>query len=77
MQWSPEQDAALSAGISSDKAKELNKLIKSMGIKGVSSSTQGDQLRVSGKKRDALQQVIANVKEADLDIPLQFGNFRD
>ncbi len=71
------QVAALSAGISSDNAKVLNKLIKGMGIKGVSSSTQGDQLRVQGKKRDALQQVIAGIKEADLDIPLQFGNFRD
>ena len=71
------QTAALSAGISSDNSKVLNKLIKGLGIKGVSSSTQGDQLRVQGKKRDSLQEVIAAVKEADLDIPLQFGNFRD
>lgn len=71
------QIAALSAGISSENAKVLNKLIKGLGIKGVSSSTQGDQLRVQGKKRDSLQDVIAAIKEADLDIPLQFGNFRD
>ena len=71
------QTAALSAGISSENSKVLNKLIKGLGIKGVSSSTQGDQLRVQGKKRDSLQEVIAAIKEADLDIPLQFGNFRD
>jgi hypothetical protein len=71
------QVATLSAGISSDKAKELNKFIKGLGIKGVQSSTQGDQLRVQGKKRDALQEVIGALKEGDFDIPLQFGNFRD
>ena len=71
------QVAALSAGISSDKAKELNKFIKALGIKGVSSSTQGEQLRVQGKKRDSLQDVISALKESDFDIPLQFGNFRD
>ena len=71
------QVAALSAGISSDNAKKLNKFIKDLGIKGISSQTQGDQLRVSGKKRDALQEVIAALKEGDFDFPLQFGNFRD
>ena len=71
------QTAALSAGISSDNAKKLNKFIKDLGIKGVSSSTQGDQLRVSGKKRDALQEVIGALKEGDFDFPMQFGNFRD
>jgi len=71
------QVVALSAGISSDKAKELNKFIKALGIKGVQSSTQGEQLRVSGKKRDSLQSVIQAIKEGDFDIPLQFGNFRD
>ena len=45
------QTAGLQSGIASDKAKELNKMIKGLGIKGVSSSTQGDQLRVQGKKR--------------------------
>ncbi len=71
------QVATLQAGINSDKAKELNKFIKGLGLKGVQSQTQGDQLRVSGKKRDALQDVIASLKEADFDLPLQFENFRD
>jgi len=71
------QTASLTAGISSDKAKQLNKFIKALGIKGVQSSTQGEQLRVQGKKRDSLQQVITALKEGDFDIPLQFGNFRD
>ena len=51
------QSVALVSGISSEKAKELNKEIKAMGIKGVQSSTQGDQLRVNAKKRDALQEL--------------------
>jgi uncharacterized protein YajQ (UPF0234 family) len=67
----------LTAGISSDKAKELNKFIKAQGLKGVQSSTQGEQLRVNGKKRDSLQDVMQALKEGDFDIPLQFGNFRD
>ncbi len=67
----------LTAGISSDKAKELNKFIKALGLKGVQSSTQGEQLRVNGKKRDALLEVMQALKEGDFDIPLQFGNFRD
>ncbi len=71
------QEAALAAGISADKARELNKFIKNLGMKGVSSQTQGGQLRVSAKKRDTLQEVIAALKEADFAIPLQFGNFRD
>jgi cyclic-di-GMP-binding protein len=71
------QTATIQAGISSDKAKDVNKLIKSMGLKGIQSQTQADQVRVSGKKRDDLQAVIAELKEADLGIPLQFTNFRD
>jgi len=71
------QVAHLQAGISSEKAKDLNKFIKGLGLKGVQSSTQGDQLRVSGKKRDDLQAAIAAMKEADFGIPLQFTNFRD
>ena len=71
------QVAALKAGISSESARELNKLIKGLGIKGVQSSAQGDQLRVQSKKRDDLQTVIAALKEADLDLPLQYVNFRD
>jgi hypothetical protein len=69
--------ATLNAGISSDHAKRINKLVKDLGLKGVSSQTQGDQVRVIGKKRDDLQAVIAKLKEVDLDIPLQYGNFRD
>ena len=68
------QTIALRAGISSEKAKELN---KDMGLKGIQSQTQGEQLRVIGKKRDALQDVIAKLREGDFGIPLQFENFRD
>ena len=46
-------------------------------MKGVSSQTQGDQLRVQSKKRDDLQQVISSLKQQDFGIPLQFKNFRD
>ena len=67
----------LQAGISSDKAKELNKFIKGLGIRGVQSQTQGEQVRVISKKRDHLQTVISELKEADFDLPLQFENFRD
>ena len=71
------QVVLLQAGISSDKAKELNKFIKGLGIKGVQSQTQGEQVRVISKKRDHLQTVISELKEADFDLPLQFENFRD
>ena len=71
------QHVAIRAGISSDHAKRLNKFIKDLGLKGVSSQTQGDQLRVNGKKRDDLQEVIAKCKAEDFGIPLQFTNFRD
>ena len=71
------QAVLLQAGISSDKAKDLNKFIKALGIKGVQSQTQGEQVRVISKKRDHLQTVISELKEADFDLPLQFENFRD
>ena len=71
------QKVALKAGISQDHGKKLNKLIKDLGLKGVSSQVQGDQVRVTGKKRDDLQAVIQACKEADLGIPLQFNNVRD
>jgi cyclic-di-GMP-binding protein len=71
------QRVSIVAGISSDKAREVNKLIKDLGVKGVQSQTQGDQVRVTGKKRDDLQVVIRGLKERDLGIPLQFTNFRD
>lgn len=71
------QTAAIQAGISSDKAKEINKFVKEHGPKGISSQTQGEQVRVQSKKRDDLQTVINAMKEHDFDIPLQFINFRD
>ena len=71
------QVLTIEVGISSDKAREINKMIKEKGPKGISSQTQGDTVRVTGKKRDDLQSVIATLKGADLGIPLQFQNFRD
>jgi cyclic-di-GMP-binding protein len=71
------QVLTIAVGISSEKAREINKMIKEKGPKGISSQTQGDSVRVIGKKRDDLQNVIATLKAADLGIPLQFQNFRD
>ena len=71
------QFARLQAGIDSERARSVNRTIKDLGLKSVQSQTQGDQVRVTGKKRDALQEVIAALKAADLGIPLQFNNFRD
>ncbi len=68
---------SLKAGISSDMAKKINTMIKDLKLKGVQSQTQGDQVRVTGKKRDDLQGVIAALKEADVELPLQYQNFRD
>jgi cyclic-di-GMP-binding protein len=69
--------ASLKAGISSDNAKKINTHIKDLKLKGIQSQTQGDQIRVTGKKRDDLQGVIAALKEAEFEVPLQFQNFRD
>ena len=74
---SARQRLGIQAGISSDHAKKINKFIKDLSLKGVSSQTQGDQLRVNGKKRDDLQAAIAALKAEDFGIPLQFNNFRD
>jgi uncharacterized protein YajQ (UPF0234 family) len=71
------QVVTIKVGIGSEKAREINKLVKEKGPKGVSSQTQGEQVRVTGKKRDDLQAVITLLKGADLGIPLQFENFRD
>ena len=71
------QVATIKVGISSDKAREINRLIKEKGPKGISSQTQGETVRVNGKKRDDLQATIALIKGADLGIPVQFENFRD
>lgn len=71
------QVVTIKVGISSDKAREINRTIKDKGPKGVSSQTQGDSVRVTAKKRDDLQAVIALLKGSDFEIPLQFENFRD
>jgi uncharacterized protein YajQ (UPF0234 family) len=72
-QGSARQKIALKAGITQDVGKQINK----MGVKNLSSSIQGDQVRVTGKQRDDLQKAIAYFKESDLAVPLQFTNFRD
>jgi cyclic-di-GMP-binding protein len=71
------QTLTIRAGIDQDHAKRINKLLKDKGPKAISSQIQGDQLRVSGKKRDDLQAAIALLKEEDFGIALQFTNFRD
>ena len=73
----PVRRSTLIAGISSEKAKAINKFLKEAAPKGISSQTQGEQVRVNGKKRDDLQGAIAALKEEDFGIPLQFINFRD
>jgi cyclic-di-GMP-binding protein len=67
---------ALKEGISSEDAKKVGKLIRDEGPKGVKVQIQGDELRVSSKKRDDLQTVIALVKGQDLDFAVQFVNYR-
>jgi hypothetical protein len=71
------QVVTVKVGISSDRAREINKLMKEKAPKGVSTQTQGDSIRVSSKKRDDLQTAISLLKSTDLGIPLQFVNFRD
>jgi uncharacterized protein YajQ (UPF0234 family) len=71
------QHVALVAGISADHARRINKIVKDLNLKGVTSQSQGAQVRVFGKKRDDLQAVIARLREEDLGIPVQFGNYRD
>lgn len=63
-------------GIEADAARKLVKLIKDSKCK-VQTAIQGDKLRVTGKKRDDLQEVIALVREANVEVPVQFNNFRD
>jgi uncharacterized protein YajQ (UPF0234 family) len=70
------QTVLMRKGIESDLARKLVKMIKGSKLK-VQAAIQGDQLRVSGKKRDDLQAVIALLKESDVDLPLQYENFRD
>lgn len=70
------QTVEVKQGIEADKAKKMVKLIKEGGFK-VQAAIQGDQLRITGKKRDDLQAVIAFLREAKLELPVQFENFRD
>ena len=71
------QKATLHVGINDEKAKEIGKFLKGLGLKGVSHQVQGDQLRITGKKRDDLQAAIQAMREHDFGVPLQFTNFRD
>ncbi|ESK39614.1 UPF0234 protein [Acinetobacter nectaris CIP 110549] len=66
----------LKDGLDADTAKKVNKAIKESGIK-VQSSIQGDKIRVSDKKRDTLQKLMAFLREEQFGIPLQFNNFKD
>jgi len=69
-------EIALVAGISDEKGRDIVKAVKAEGPKGVQAQRQDDQVRVTGKKRDDLQAVIALLKAADFGIPLQFTNYR-
>jgi cyclic-di-GMP-binding protein len=71
------QSVTLQSGISSDKAREIGKFLKGLNLKGVQHQVQGDQLRVSGKKKDDLQSAIGALRDHDFGIALQFVNFRD
>ena len=70
------QQVTVREGLDTDIARKMVKLIKDKKIK-VQAAIQGEQLRVTGKKRDDLQQVMQMLREAGLGIPLQFNNFRD
>lgn len=70
------QNVILRRGIDSDLARRLVKTVKNSKIK-VQAAIQGDKLRISGKKRDDLQATIRLLKETDVDLPLQYENFRD
>jgi len=70
------QEITILQGVDTERAKKIVKMIKAEKLK-VQAQIQGEQVRVTGKKRDDLQQVIAFLKEQKLDIPLQYSNFRD
>ena len=70
------QEIIVKQGIDRELAKELVKAIKDAKLK-VQAAIQGDELRISGKKRDDLQEAIAFLRQADVGVPLQFNNFRD
>jgi cyclic-di-GMP-binding protein len=69
-------EAGVKEGIAQDQAKKINKIIRDEGPKGVKSQIQGDELRVSSKSRDDLQEIISLLKSSDLDVDLQFINYR-
>jgi hypothetical protein len=68
--------ATMKNGIDQENAKKISKIIRDEGPKSVKSQIQGDELRVSSKSRDDLQQLIALLKGKDLDVDLQFVNYR-
>lgn len=70
------QEILVRTGIETELAKKIVKMIKEQKLK-VQAQIQGDQVRISGKKRDDLQTAIAFLREAELELPLQFTNFRD
>jgi len=63
-------------GMSQENAKKVAKIVRDEGPKGIKTQVQGDELRVSSKSRDDLQEVIALLKGKDLDVALQFVNYR-
>ena len=69
-------DVAFKQGISTEDAKKIGKIIRDEGPKGVKPQVQGEKLRVTGKKRDDLQEVISLLKGKDLEVALQFTNYR-
>ncbi|WP_298211896.1 YajQ family cyclic di-GMP-binding protein [Ferrimicrobium sp.] len=71
------QSIRLISGLDGDRAKKVTAAIKAMGLKGIQAQIQGEQVRVTSKKRDDLQVVMAQLKEQITDLPLQFVNFRD
>ena len=69
-------DSTLKEGLSQEVAKKIGKMVRDEGPKGVKAQITGDEMRVSAKSRDDLQEVIALLKGADLDVALQFVNYR-
>ncbi|SDQ14998.1 YajQ family cyclic di-GMP-binding protein [Quadrisphaera sp. DSM 44207] len=69
-------EASLKEGLSQEDAKKIGKIIRDSGPKGVKTQVTGDEMRVSAKSRDDLQAVIALLKGSDLDVALQFVNYR-
>lgn len=70
------QSITLQQGVADEKARKITKLVKESKLK-VQAQIQGDQVRITGKNRDDLQAIMQQLKQLDLDLPLQFVNFRD